>query len=106
MGMAKKSSPVPAMGTSGQAGEPISVELVVRLPQAGEVIVTGDFTKWSKEGVFLSRRGDGNWAVSLRLRPGEYQYRLRVDGEWRDNPDAVRKVPNPYGSENCILVVK
>jgi hypothetical protein len=35
----------------------------------------------------------------------EYQYRLVVDGEWRDHAEAPRRVSNPYGTENCVLTV-
>jgi hypothetical protein len=41
----------------------------------------------------------------LNLAPGEYQYRLLVDGEWKDHSEAKRRVPNAFGSENCVLTV-
>jgi len=28
-----------------------------------------------------------------------------VDGQWRDHPDAPRRVSNPFGGENCVLTV-
>jgi hypothetical protein len=28
-----------------------------------------------------------------------------VDGEWRDDPNCTERVPNPFGSENCVLHV-
>jgi 1,4-alpha-glucan branching enzyme len=73
---------------------------------AKEVIVTGDFTGWTKDGVRLVQLGPGAWETTLKLAPGEYQYRLLVDGVWRDHPDARRRVPNPFGSQNCVLVVQ
>jgi hypothetical protein len=69
------------------------------------VIVTGDFTKWALDQILLARGEDGRWRGSVTLPPGEYQYRLRVDGHWRDHPDAPRRVPNPFGSDNCVLTV-
>lgn len=56
-------------------------------------------------GVFLAVGSNGEWATSLQLPPGEYQYRLRVDGQWHDHLEARKRVPNPYGSENCVLFV-
>jgi hypothetical protein len=41
----------------------------------------------------------------LSLTPGEYQYRLLVDGAWKDHAEAGLRVANPYGSDNCILRV-
>jgi len=82
------------------------VRFTVRLPQADEVVLTGDFNQWNPEGIPLHHDGDEEWYTPLELAPGDYQYRLKVDGEWRDNPDATRKVPNPFGTENCVLTVE
>jgi 1,4-alpha-glucan branching enzyme len=78
----------------------------VRLPQADEVVLTGDFTQWSPEGIPLHHDGHEEWYTHLELAPGDYQYRLRVDGEWRDHPQATRKVPNAFGTENCVLTIE
>jgi 1,4-alpha-glucan branching enzyme len=81
------------------------VRFAVRLPQADEVVLTGDFVQWSPEGILLHHDGREGWYTQLELVPGDYQYRLRVDGEWRDDPEAARRVPNPFGTENCVLTV-
>ncbi len=81
------------------------VDLVVDAAEAAQVAVTGDFTGWSPEGVPLAKGERGEWRATLELAPGEYQYRLRVDGEWRDHAEAQKRVPNPFGSENCVLQV-
>jgi 1,4-alpha-glucan branching enzyme len=77
----------------------------VRLPQADEVALTGDFTGWSPDGIPLHHRGGDEWYVQIDLVPGDYEYRLRVDGGWQDDPEAVQKVANPFGTQNCILRV-
>jgi 1,4-alpha-glucan branching enzyme len=82
------------------------VRILVELPQAEEVGVTGDFTNWNLDGTPLHHGAEGLWYTTLELAPGTYQYRLRVDGEWRDDPHAQKRVPNPFGSENCVLVVE
>lgn len=81
------------------------VWLRVRADGAGVVSVTGEFTGWSAEGVRLKRGTEGLWRARLSLPPGEYQYRLLVDGQWRDHEEAERRVPNPYGSQNAVLTV-
>jgi 1,4-alpha-glucan branching enzyme len=78
---------------------------VVKIESAKDVAVTGDFTQWSAEGVRLHQIQKGEWAVNLDLAPGEYQYRLLVDGQWKDHSEASRRVPNPFGTENCVLIV-
>lgn len=82
---------------------PVRLEVVAA--QAHEVLVAGDFTTWSEDQLPLVRGEDGVWSATLELSPGEYQYRLKIDGEWRDDPRAKKRVPNAFGSENCVLVV-
>lgn len=81
------------------------VPFTVRNEDADSVAVTGDFTDWSEEGIPLTRGPRGEWKTTLGLAPGEYQYRLRVDGRWADHPEAPRRCPNAFGGENCILTV-
>lgn len=82
------------------------VPLTARVDGAKSVSVTGEFTGWSEEGIALARGVEGTWQTTLSLAPGEYQYRLRVDGTWRDHSEAQRRIPNVFGSENCVLVVR
>jgi 1,4-alpha-glucan branching enzyme len=81
------------------------VPIDVRAAGATKVAITGDFNRWAKEGTPLSQNGKGSWRAVLELAPGEYQYRLLVDGQWRDHAEAKKRVPNPFGTENCVLVV-
>jgi hypothetical protein len=81
------------------------VPLRIRLEGAREVVVTGDFTQWAKDKIRLTPAAGGEWFTLLELAPGEYQYRLIVDGVWRDHPEAARRVRNPFGTENCVLTV-
>ena len=86
-----------------QAAKPVS--FIVEAADAKEVIVTGDFTKWAADKVRLSRGEDGKWRAVVALAPGEYQYRLRVDGQWKDHLAASKRVGNPFGTENCVVTV-
>jgi 1,4-alpha-glucan branching enzyme len=81
------------------------VPFVARIPNAKAVSVTGDFTTWSEEGLPLSKSENGDWQIMLKLVPGEYQYRLRVDGQWQDHAQAQKRVPNPFGTQNDLLTV-
>ncbi len=82
------------------------ITLVVPGLDAAKVVATGDFSGWSTDGIRLKRRPDGCWEAALAVSPGEHQYRLLVDGEWRNNPGAERRVPNDFGSENDVIVAK
>ena len=81
------------------------VSLRIRVPGAREIVLTGDFSEWSDTGVPMKSGAGDEWVATLSLAPGEYQYRLRVDGMWQNNPEAGRRVPNPFGSENDVLII-
>jgi 1,4-alpha-glucan branching enzyme len=79
--------------------------IAVEMPGARSVIITGSFCGWSREGRPMHERNGGLWATTLTLPPGRYEYRLLVDGEWRDDPNCEDRMPNPFGSENCVFEV-
>jgi 1,4-alpha-glucan branching enzyme len=69
---------------------------------ATSVRVTGSFCDWA-DGYALKKDKKGVWKASVSLRPGRYEYRFVVDGEWRDDPKARERVRNAYGGENAIV---
>lgn len=81
------------------------VRYAVRLPQADEVVLIGEFNRWNPEGIPLHHDGRDEWYVELELPPGDYQYRLKADGAWIDDPGAARRVDNPFGTQNGVLTV-
>lgn len=81
------------------------IPVVVKCVGAKEVILTGDFTQWATDRIRMTAGTNGEWRATLSLKPGEYQYRLRIDGEWRDDPGCPRRVGNAFGTQNNVLVV-
>lgn len=77
--------------------------IAVNIPAAKSVVITGDFCHWAPTGQPLHRDHNGGWSTTLLLPPGRYEYRLLVDGEWRDDPSCTERVPNGFGTENCVL---
>jgi 5'-AMP-activated protein kinase regulatory beta subunit len=75
-------------------------------PAAREVLVAGSFNDWQAGATPMSNQGGGKWATELLLKPGHYEYRFVVDGQWQDDPTAARFVPNPFGGSNCVVEVK
>lgn len=71
-------------------------------PDAEEVLLLGDFTNWEENPVLLRHQNDGIWKISLPLEAGRYEYRFIVDGEWRDDVKCPHRVPNPFGTHNCV----
>lgn len=74
-------------------------------PDAQSVQVAGDFTAWNSGPVALKKQKDGVWKKVVSLEPGRYEYRYLVDGQWQDDPNCPTRVPNTFGSENCVCVV-
>jgi 1,4-alpha-glucan branching enzyme len=81
------------------------VAFIVRAKGASEVVLTGDFTQWTQEGIRLRKGASDEWRAVLSLEPGEYQYLLVIDGHWQEDPQASKRVPNPYGGFNSVIQV-
>ena len=88
---------------NGQAAQPIQVEF--SHPTAAAVAIAGTFNDWRPDGTPMVSLGDGRWAKELALRPGVYEYRLVVDGQWMPDPRAGETAPNPFGEMNSVLKV-
>jgi 1,4-alpha-glucan branching enzyme len=83
----------------------IEAELTYEAPHATTVFVAGDFNRWGAGDLRLRRDQTGIWKIQLWLPPGRYEYRFIVDGEWQDDPHAATRIPNDFGSSNCVLLV-
>ncbi len=81
-------------------------EFVVIAPKAESVSIAGTFNHWNTNALKLTKDYKGNWRGSLRLKPGRYEYRFFVDGDWRDDPLAKATIGNAFGSKNAILEIK
>ena len=74
-------------------------------PDAREVYLVGSFNGWNSRATPMRRDALGDWSVELPLPPGEYRYRLMVDGEWRDDPSAQQTAMNPFGGFDAIICI-
>ena len=74
--------------------------------EARNVFLVGDFNNWDETSHPLKKNSNGTWKGSISLTPGRYEYRLLVDGAWQNDPKCLSFAPNPFGQENCILIVE
>ncbi len=83
----------------------VRVTFVLPEPKAGAVHLVGDFTDWQASKP-MRRARDGTWRAEINLEPGrEYGFRYLIDGtRWTNDPAADKYVPNPYGSDNSVVV--
>jgi 1,4-alpha-glucan branching enzyme len=89
----------------GKVTEYRKVEMAFSAPEATEVFVAGDFNFWDPLATPMKRHKEGTWKAKLRLRPGRYEYKFLVDGQWVNYVRGVERVPNPFGTENMVLWV-
>ncbi len=82
-----------------------NIEFVLHRPEARSVSVAGTFNEWNPQQTKLNKDADGVWKVTIPLKPGHYEYRFVVDGQWISDPNARDSVPNNFGSTNSVLDV-
>lgn len=75
-------------------------------PEAHEVYLAGDFNNWDTSANPMKKDKKGIWKATLTLKPGSYEYRFLVDGNWENDPSCSYGVPNEFGSENCVRIVE
>lgn len=97
----RNGKPAAAAGSNGKPA-PKRVTFKLAAPEATEVSLCGSFNDWTPGRTTLKRDASGTWKIQVSLAPGTYEYRYVVDGEWRDDPDATWRVPNSFGTENCV----
>ena len=82
------------------------VTFKLHAPDAQSVILTGDFNSWDAGMHPLKKSSNGMWKKMVNLSPGRYEYRFIVDGEWKNDPGCTTCSSNPFGSDNCVLIVQ
>ena len=75
-------------------------------PSTREVYLAGDFNNWDGNTNLMKKNMKGLWKTTLSLKPGRYEYRFLVDGNWENDPSCCDCVPNEFGSQNCVRVVE
>ncbi len=81
------------------------VRVAYAAPDAQHVALAGDFNNWDPQAQPMQRGPDGTWSVSLLLRPGTYQYKFVVDGEWREDHANPHRSWDAQGACNSVLEV-
>ncbi|MBI3948646.1 MAG: isoamylase early set domain-containing protein [Armatimonadetes bacterium] len=82
------------------------VAFALHAPEASDVALVGDFNGWDPAARPLKRDESGTWKTTLTLPSGEYQYRYVIDGDWVDDPQCETRLPNEFGTQNCVRIVR
>src|SRR3989338_2808675 len=91
-------------GTKNKLAKEIEFEFYA--PASEEVRLAGNFNNWDASKQRLKKDASGHWRAKLELKPGRYEYRYVVDGNWeRDQRQTVAVVPNAFGTWNSVIEV-
>ncbi len=76
-------------------------------PETQSVTIVGDFNNWNLTDTPMKRLKNGDFALTLELPSNkEYRYRYFIDScRWENDWFADKYAPNPYGSDDSIVVV-
>ena len=90
---------------SNQKNDLKEVTFQLYAPLARSVQLAGDFRRWKELDLKLSKQKEGHWQITIQLKPGRYEYRYLVDGNWANDQDHCKLVPNAFGTWNCVIEV-
>lgn len=82
------------------------VTFKLKANSAASVLLAADFTDWAANAIPLTRNAKGLWQKAISLPIGRHEYRFIVDGLWSDDPECTERVPNEFGTQNCVRVVE
>lgn len=85
----------------------VSTTFTIHAEKGKAVYLAGEFNKWdptAKKMAFKAK--SGIYTATVKLAPGEYQYKFVVDGTWCADPENANSVKNDQGTFNSVIVVK
>ena len=71
---------------------------------AADVAVAGDFTEWKP--VAMRQKRSGLYTAVFALRPGRYECKFLIDGQWLADTENDCWAVNPYGTVNSVIIVR
>ena len=72
----------------------------------GAVYLAGEFNGWNAQGQLMTDDdSDGVYEARLSLKPGEYQYKFVVDGQWQQDPANPDGTDDGFGGQNSVVRV-
>ena len=105
MAASKKPAKKPAARRSPARPKPAGVTFTCHAPEAHHVALAGSFNNWDPQAQPMARGGEGTWTASLTLKPGTYQYKFVVDGDWREDPANPNRAWDANGVCNSVIEV-
>ncbi|MEN8264851.1 MAG: isoamylase early set domain-containing protein [Nitrospirota bacterium] len=75
---------------------------------ARKVTLVGDFNNWSKNATPMKKLKTGDFRLKVKLaRKRHYKFRYLVDSKrWENDWKADNYVPNVFGDDDSVVIVK
>ena len=84
-----------------------AVTFTVHADKGKAVYLAGQFNDWNPSAKKMAYKARaGVYTATIKLAPGEYQYKFVVDGTWCADPENVNAVANDQGTFNSVITVK
>lgn len=84
--------------------EAVPVRFVLYSPGSRHVSLVGDFNDWQpQQDALTDSNANGVWTIEVPLKPGRYQYKFVVDGNWVADPDAPAYTVDGFGGKNALI---
>ncbi len=80
----------------------------IAAPGAKSVCIVGDFNDWNIYANPMKKLKNGNYSITLELKPGrDYQFRYLIDeSKWENDWNADKYVRSPFGdSDNSVIAL-
>jgi len=81
------------------------VTFTVHAEKGKSVYVAGDFNNWEPTAKKMAFKA-GVYSATVKLAPGEHQYKFVIDGTWCADPENANAVANDQGTFNSVITVK
>jgi 1,4-alpha-glucan branching enzyme len=103
--VARKTAKTAVRAARKPAAKPVT--FTVHAEKGKAVYLAGEFNKWSTTAKKMSYKArEGVYAATVKLAPGDYQYKFVIDGTWCADPENVNSVRNDQGTFNSLVTVK
>ncbi|MCR5751336.1 MAG: glycogen-binding domain-containing protein [Kiritimatiellae bacterium] len=103
--VAKKAPKASAPAKKAAAPELKTVTFTVHAEKGKSVYVAGDFNNWEPTAKKMAFKS-GVYSATVKLAPGEHQYKFVIDGTWCADPENANAVANDQGTFNSVITVK
>lgn len=82
------------------------IEFTFHAPESKQVYIAGTFNDWDTKSMPMKKGNDGTWRITVKLSPGNHEYKFFVNGAWAEDIPGARLNPNPFGTNNCVIGVE